>query len=47
MKKIDIILSTGQKLTFIIEDLARIGIRKKDGRDVRWGGARQIQGKYY
>lgn len=34
------ILSTGQKLTFISEDLVRIDIRKKEGRDVRYGGMR-------
>lgn len=34
------ILSTRQKLTFISEDLVRIDIRKKEGRDVRYGGMR-------
>ena len=34
------ILSTRQKLTFISEDLVRIDIRKKEGRDVRYRGMR-------
>lgn len=48
MKKVkDTILSTGQKLTSIREDFARIDIRKKEHRDIRWRGMREIQGEYY
>lgn len=39
------ILSTGQKLTFISEDLARIGIRKKRVGRLDTEG-REINGKY-
>lgn len=36
MKKKSIILSTEQKLTFASKDFARIDIRQKKGRGVRW-----------
>lgn len=43
----DTILSTGQKLTFIGEDLARKGNQKKEDRDVKWIKMRKIHGKYH